>query len=333
MIWLEFALCVSVIGVAGVKLSRYGDAIADKTGLGGTWIGVILLATVTSLPELVTGVTSVTLANAPDIAMGDVLGSCVFNLVIIVILDFIHRKESVYTRASQGHILSAAFGIMLIGFTGFNILLAAQGANYQIGHVGVYTPFILFFYLIMMRTVYRYESAQIQKYTVAEEDQYPELSKRQAVQRYVIAALFVVIAGSFLPFIGQQIADQMGWYESFVGTLFIAFATSLPEIVVTIAALRVGAVDMAIGNLFGSNLFNIAILAIDDIFYVQSPLFHAVSPTHAVSALSAIMMTGVAIAGLFYRPRTRVFKMVGWTSIILFCVYLMNSYIMFLHGH
>jgi cation:H+ antiporter len=185
----------------------------------------------------------------------------------------------------------------------------------------------------MMRTVYRYESAQIEKFTVAEADQYPYLSKRQAIVRYLIASLFVVVAGSFLPFVGKEIATQMGWYESFVGTLFIAFATSLPEFVVTVAALRVGAVDMAIGNLFGSNLFNIVILGIDDFFYTQGSLLKAVSPTHAVSALSAIMMTGVAIAGLFYHPRTRVLKLVGWTSIFLFCVYLLNTYIMFIYGH
>lgn len=332
MFWIGFLLCVVVITVAGIKLSRYGDAIADKTGLGGTWIGVILLASVTSLPELVTGITSVTVANAPDIAVGDILGSCVFNLSIIVILDFLHRKESVYSRASQGHILSAAFGIMLIGFTGFNILVSSHGGNLEIAHVGLYSPLILFFYLIMMRTVYRYESAQIQKYAVAEADQYPNLSKRQAIVRYFIAALFVVAAGSLLPFVGKQIATQMGWYESFVGTLFIAFATSLPEVVVTVAALRVGAVDMAIGNLFGSNLFNIAIIAIDDIFYIHGSLLKAVSPTHAVSALSAIMMAGVAIAGLFYHPRKRVLKMVAWTSIFIFCVYLLNSYILFIFG-
>ncbi|MCG6968870.1 MAG: sodium:calcium antiporter [Gammaproteobacteria bacterium] len=333
MIWLEFVLCVVVIGVAGVKLSRYGDAIADKTGLGGAWVGVVLLATVTSLPELVTGITSVTVAQTPEIAVGDVLGSCVFNLLIIVVLDFIHRKESVYSSASQGHILSAAFGIMLIGFTGFNILLSSQGGSYQMGHVGLYSPFLLIFYLIMMRTVYRYESAQLKIFSEAESDQYPDLSKQQAVVRYIVAASFVVAAGSLLPFIGKQLAHQMGWYESFVGTMFIAFATSLPEIVVTVAALRVGALDMAIGNLFGSNLFNILILAIDDVFYIQGSLLNSVSPTHAVSALSAIMMTGVAIVGLFYRPRTRVLKLVGWTSIILFCVYLINTYVAFIYGH
>jgi cation:H+ antiporter len=333
MIWLQFILSLAVITIAGVKLSQYGDAIGDKSGLGGTWIGVILLATVTSLPELVTGVSSVTVAVAPNIAVGDVLGSCVFNLVIIVILDFIHRGESVYIKASQGHILSAAFGIILIGFAGFNIMLSSQGENISFWHVGVYSPVIMIFYFVFMRTVYRYESMQVEKFIEARVDQYPRLELRQALIRYLIAALFVVLAGSALPFIGKSIAQQMGWYESFVGTLFIAFATSLPEIVVTVAALRLGAVDMAIGNLFGSNLFNILILAVDDLLYTNGPLFEHVSPTHAVSALSAVMMTGVAIAGLFYRPRAKVFKLVGWTSIFLFCVYLLNTYVLFLYGH
>ncbi len=333
MVWLEFTICVVLITYAGSKLSRYGDAIADKTGLGRTWIGVILLATVTSLPELVTGVSSVVFAGTPDIAVGDVLGSCVFNLLIIVMLDSIHRPTSVYSRASQGHILSAAFGVILIGITGFNILLSSQGNNLHIAHIGLYTPVIIIFYFIAMRTVFRYEKTQVAKFAALEEDQYPDLTLQQATIRYMLAASLVVIAGSFLPFVGKEIAEQMGWYESFVGTLFIAFATSLPEVVVTIAALRLGAVDMAIGNLFGSNIFNIVILSIDDLLYVKGPLLENVSATHAVSALSAIMMTGVAIVGLFYRSETRVLKMVGWASIFLFCAYLLNTFILFLFGH
>lgn len=333
MVWFQFLICVLVITLAGVKLSRYGDAIADKTGLGGTWIGVILLATVTSLPELVTGISAVTYANAPDIAVGDVFGSCVFNLLIIVILDSIYRPTSVYTAASKGHILSAAFGVMFIGFAGFNILLASQGTNLSIGHVGVYTPVIALFYFIIVRTVYRYESTQVRKFSEAESDRYPRLTLQQAILRYSIAACFVVAAGSTLPLIGKEIAEQMGWYESFVGTLFIAFATSLPEIVVTVAALRLGAVDMAIGNLFGSNLFNIFVLSIDDFLYTAGPLFNHVSLAHAVSAFSAVMMTGVAIVGLFFQPRVRVFRLVGWVSIFLFCAYLLNTFILFLYGH
>lgn len=122
VVWLQFGICIAAIGFAGTQLTLYGDAISDKTGLGSTWIGVVLLAAVTSLPELATGISSVTVASVPNIAVGDVLGSCVFNLLIIVILDFFHRTESLYTRASQGHILPAGFGVLLIGFVGYNLM-------------------------------------------------------------------------------------------------------------------------------------------------------------------------------------------------------------------
>ncbi|KAA3629127.1 MAG: sodium:calcium antiporter [Proteobacteria bacterium] len=332
MVWFEFALCVVVITAAGVRLCRYGDAIADKTGLGGTWVGIVMLASVTSLPELVTGISAVTLADVPEIAVGDVLGSCVFNLVIIVILDSLYRQDSVYRRASQGHVLSAAFGVVLIGFTGFSLLLPSKGFNPVIAHIGLYTPVILVLYAVAIRTVFRYERSRMAKFARMEEDQYPETTLNRAIAQYVAAAVFVLAAGSYLPYIGEAMAELMGWNESFVGTLFVAFATSLPEIVVTIAALKLGAVNMAIGNLFGSNLFNIAILAVDDLLYVKGPLFESVSATHAVSAISAVMMTGIAIVGLYYRSRTRVLNLVGWVSIFLFLVYMMNTFVMYLYG-
>lgn len=122
MVWLQMGACAILIAIAGTKLSRYADVIADKTGLSGNWIGLILLATVTSLPGLATGISAVTIAGAPNIAVGDVLGSCVFNLAILVLLDFLHRGDSVYSRANQGHILSAGFGIVLLGFVAMNLL-------------------------------------------------------------------------------------------------------------------------------------------------------------------------------------------------------------------
>lgn len=331
-VWLQFALCVTLIGLAGSKLSRYGDVIAEKTGLSGTWIGMILLATVTSLPELATGVSAVTFADTPNIALGDALGSCVFNLFIITILDFLYRKESMYTRASQGHILAAGFGIILIGFVGFNLLLGEKAENLAIGHVGFYTPVILILYAIAMRTVFLYEQQQMATYAEQVALRYPDVTLKQAVSRYTLAALIVVSAGIWLPFIGKEMAGVMGWNNTFVGTLFIAFATSVPELVVTLAALRIGALDMAIGNLLGSNLFDILIIAVDDILFLNGPILSHVSQHHAVSALSAVMMTGVAIVGLLYRPATRILRTVGWTSLLLFSIYLLNTYVLYLYG-
>lgn len=104
LLWIAFIVCTSVIIYSGTRLSKYGDIIAEKTGLGRTWIGVVLMASVTSLPELVTGISSVTYANVPDIAVGDVLGSCVFNMLIISFLDAMHRPTPISSRAHHGHV-------------------------------------------------------------------------------------------------------------------------------------------------------------------------------------------------------------------------------------
>ncbi len=332
-IWLSLFACLAVIGVAGVRLSRYGDIIAEKSGLSRGWIGLVLLASVTSLPELVTGLTSVTVANVPDIAVGDVMGSCVFNLLIIVVLDFLYRKESVYTRARQGNVLSAGYGIALIGFAGFNLLLYRDNAFLSVGHIGLYTPVILLLYLLAMRSLYRYEREKMSEYVEERVELHPEMSLKQAIQGYAMASVVVIAAGVWLPYIAKDLAAVMAWEQSFVGTLFVAAVTSAPEVVVTIAALRIGAVDLAIGNLFGSNLFNIAILAIDDLAYLPGPLFADVSIAHAASAFSAMMMSGLAVVGLVLRPVSRVFRTVSWISLLLLVIYLLNILFLYLYGH
>ena len=330
--WLEFSLCAGLIAVAGTKLSRYGDIIADKTGLGGAWIGLVLMATVTSLPELVTGISSVALADAPDIAVGNVLGACIINLTMIVILDLLQRGESVYTRASQGHILSAGFGIIMAGFVGFSVLFAQHGDAMSLRYIGMYSPVLLVLYAVAVRSVFLYERRQRAEALEERVERYPKITLRKAVIHYVLAASVIVAAGLWLPYVGRDIAQAMAWQETFVGTLFVAFATTLPEIAVTVSALRIGALDLAISNLFGSNLFNLAIIAIDDVFYVKGPLLSHVSGLHAVSALSVVMMSGVAVVGLFYRPQTRLFRTVGWTSLLLLSIYLLNTFFLYLYG-
>lgn len=330
--WALFIGCSAVIVVAGTFLSRYGDVIADKTGMGGTWIGLAMLATVTSLPELVTGVSSVTLADAPNIAVGDVLGSCVFNLVLLTLLDMLLREESVFSRASRGHILSAGFGTILLGIVGFNLLMGPRVPPIALGHVGAYSLVIVLIYAVAMRMVFRYERAEQQAYTEERAERYPGITLRQAATRYAAAAGGVVSAGLLLPFAAKTLAAAMGWHLTFVGTLFVAAATSLPEAVVTISAVRLGAIDMAVGNLLGSNLFNIVILAIDDALFLKGPILSHVSSLHGLSALSAIMMTGIVIVGLIYRPRARLLRFASWASLMLLSVYILNTWLVFLHG-
>ena len=340
VIWFEFLLCAALIGVAGFQLTRYGDAIAQRTGLSGNWIGLALLATVTSLPELATGITSVTLANAPNLAVGDALGSCVVNLVFLVVIDFVFRKEPVWHRASQGHVLAGAFGVVMLGFALFSLLISQVPASRGLGLAavtaqtgfGMATPVLLVLYLVAMRTVFSYERSHAVPVIRMDLDEPTLMSLPMAIRRFALAAVVVAGAGLWLPFVATDLARIMGWNRTFVGSLFVAMVTSLPELAVTLSALRIGALDMAIGNLLGSNLFNVMIIAVDDLFYRHGALLANVSPVHAVTTVSAIIMTGLAMIGLFFKPGSRVLRAVGWVSLGLLAMYLLNTYTLFLHG-
>src|SRR5690606_12326809 len=142
-------------------------------------------------------------------------------------------------------------------------------------------------------------------------ERYPGVTLRRAVGGYLIAAAAVVAAGVLLPGAAVDLADAMGWTSTLVGTLFLAGATSLPELVVTLSAVRMGALDMAVANLLGSNLFNVVVLAVDDLAY-PAPLYSNVSGAHALTVLTAVLMTGIVTVGLIYRPTTRPAHAVSW---------------------
>jgi len=333
VLWLELLFCLAVIGYAGYFLSRYGDIIAEKSGISASWVGLILLSTATSLPELVTGISAVSFANAPDIAVGDALGSTVFNLAILILLDALYRRETLYSRAAQGHVLSVMLGTILIAFAGFSLLLDHAAMSPSIAHVGLYSPFIILVYLVSMRAIYSYERRTLSEYTEVSAERYPNVTLRSAIKGYALAALTVVVAGSWLPYVAKNISELMGWGQSFVGTLLVAAVTSAPEAAVTISALRIGALDMAIANLLGSNLFDIIILAVDDLFYTQGPLLAQVSASHALTAFTAVMMSALVAVGFIFRPQKRIVLGLTWISLGLFMLYVLNTWILFEHAH
>jgi len=324
ILWIGFIICTAAIVYAGTRLSRYGDIIAEKTGLGRTWIGVVLMASVTSLPELVTGISSVTFAGVPNIAAGDIFGSCVFNMLILAVLDAMYRPMPISAKAHHGHVLSAGFGIILLGI--------AAGSLYEggvrilsFGWIGEYTLLIIVIYLLAMRMVYYYEKKQLANFIQERTEalKYGDVPTTTAALHYGLNAVIVIIAAVFLPKIGEGIAASTGLGQTFVGNVFIALSTSLPEVVVSISAVKMDAVDLAIGNLFGSNIFNIFILAIDDIFFTNGAILSFVNLNHIVPAISAIIMTSIAIVGLTYRTEKKVLFL-AWDSIGIVLVYIVN---------
>lgn len=329
MIWLQFVALTAIIFFSGSKLSKYGDIIAEKTGLGRTWIGVILMASVTSLPELITGISSVTIFDLPNITVGDILGSCMFNILIIALLDVLSGSVPISTKVHEGHVLSAGFGIFLLGIV---ILSLFAGTRFpSIGWIGVYSLTIIVIYLVAIRIIFLYEKIRIAKFVkeAVEELQYKDIPKSRAYAMYAINAVIVVGAATYLPHVGEEIAKITGLGQTFVGSIFIAISTSLPEVAVTIGAARIGAVDMAVGNLFGSNLFNIVILALDDILYTKGPILSYVSENHIVTAISAIMMTAIAIIGLTYRASKKPLFFT-WDSIGIVATYLLSTLVLYM---
>jgi cation:H+ antiporter len=329
LLWAGFIVCTLAIVYSGIRLSKYGDIIAEKTGLGRAWIGLVLMASVTSLPELVTGISSVTFAGVPDIAVGDVLGSCVFNIFIIALLDAVYRVMPISAKAHQGNILSAAFGILLLSIVAVSIFLNEHIS--PLGWIGPYSIFFAVLYFIAMRLIYFYSKRQIAALIKekAVELRYQDISMKTAVIQYSLNAIIVIIAATFLPKVGVGIAETTGLGQTFVGNIFIAVSTSLPEVVVCFSAVKMDAVDLAIGNLFGSNIFNVFILALDDMFFVKGPLLSYANQNHIVSALSAIAMTAVAIIGLTYRAEKKP-MFLAWDSLGLVVIYVINLMVLYM---
>jgi cation:H+ antiporter len=278
------------------------------------------MASVTSLPELVTGASSIVLFDVADIAAGDAIGSCMFNLAILALLDVRH-PEPLSARIHQGHVLSAGFGIVLLGLAALGLLAGPRAP--VIGWVGVQSLLILAVYVFAMRTIFVFERTRMSQ--LAEEltgdIRYSAITLRRAISLYAVVALVLVAAAAYLPGIGEALAEHTGLGQSFVGSLFIAGSTSMPEIVVSAAAVRMGAFDMAAANLFGSNLFNMAVLGVDDLLYTQGSVLAAVAPVHIVTIVAAMMMTGVAIIGVTFRAQRKRYRL-SWDALGIVALYL-----------
>jgi cation:H+ antiporter len=147
-----------------------------------------------------------------------------------------------------------------------------------------------------------------------------------------LATAAVIGAGIWLSYVGNELALTYSWHASFVGSLFIAITTSLPELVVSIAAFRLGAIDMAVADVLGSNMFNLFIITLVDLAYRQGPVLASVSGAHLVTAVLTIAMSLVVIAGLRLRRQRKTFFFISWPAVVLIGLYIFGMRYMFLSG-
>lgn len=340
-----FALCLILMGLAGLKLTQCADAISEHTGVSRGWLGLVGVATITSLPELVTGLSAVTLANSPDMAVGDVLGSCTFNLALLACAALWRRPGALWQTASRSHRWSSGLGALLLAGVAWAIATGHHPGWLRIGHLSIASAMLVAGYVATVWVMSRIEEpAGVAPLTTRQSlvvqppiGGRPQVALRQALFGFIWSAALILAVGVWLPQIGLQLATSLGWSHGFVGALFIALATSLPEVATTWGALRIGAVDLLFGSLLGSNLFDVLLLAVDDAVYFKGSLFEALAPTQVWVAAVAALMSLVAMLAMSL-PRGHPRKILqsqfsgAALSLVLLALYLLSAVVQFRWG-
>jgi cation:H+ antiporter len=323
MIWIELIICAALIFWAGSLLSKYGDVIAEKTGLGRAWIGAILIAGVTSLPELASGVSAVAWLNAPNLAAGAVLGSCLFNLALIAMIDLAYQPGRVLAKAHEVHILSGGLGVLMLGIVVLGVLIGPIVNDVGLLGVGPLSMMIVVLYGVGARMIAGLEKERVREVLEKEaiEGNYAEISLRKTYMVFILSGIAVVGLGMWLASIGDRLAATTGLSSSFVGNLFLALTTSLPEIAASLAAIRLGAIDLAIGNVLGSNLFNILLFFVYDLADGRANFWASLTNANAFAAVITMMMTGVVIISLMYRTSPKTPYRISWDGLVIGAMY------------
>lgn len=299
-----FQLLISALVIigAGVFLTKFSDEIAEETGLGRIFVGSILLAGATSLPELAVDLHAIKLGQ-PDLAVGDLLGSSLFNLLILAVVDIAFRHpRRAFTPDFSQHAQSAVLSINLTALVGIGILAKLEATYFGIGFI----PWtIAGAYLVGVRLTTSSPSAPTKGSTLSFlRDQEKRKRFLRAGFGFFLSLSIILLTAPYLVQAADQLAVISGLGHTFVGTTLVALSTSLPEFVATIAAFKMGAPDLALGNIFGSNTFNMLLLLPLDALNPES-LLGSVRTTHALTSFCIIAVGSVAVMGQISRKRDR----------------------------
>lgn len=328
---VQLVLSGLIIIVAGVNLTVYADIISERTRLSKAFIGMLFLGLVTSLPELTTTVASAVKENAPDLAVGNVFGSNAINLLILVLINFMNKDGPIAFKpgSAKSHVISAFSGVVIMIVAFSSILAHVKGTMPSVFSMGVGSIIIGVLFIAGFAIIYWHDEDD--DLTIDESldmDNGKKMSLKQAFFGFFICAVGVIIGGLWLTYTGDRLAVSTGLGRTFVGSTIFALITSFPEIVTCIAALKVGGVDMAIGNIFGSNMFNLVLITITDAAYRKGALLSFVSRTHLITALLVIFLTVAVFLGLKTGDKRSVFNM-KWMSVVMVISYIAVTYVLF----
>lgn len=322
-LWMNVAVflaAAAVIWLAGTRIAGYADAIAEATGVGRAVLGMLLLGGVTSLPELAVASTA-SLSGHPALSVNDVLGSAAINVLIIALADAALGRDAITSAlASPRVLLQGALGIVLLALAA----AAAVSVPLPLAGASAWTWAMVATYLAAAWILSRSKSGQAWRPVGGHRQRGESGGTSQPLKPLVwktaLAALGILVAGFFLTKSGEALAQQSGLGNNFFGAVGLAAATSLPEVSTVVAAVRLGRYEMALSDIFGTNLFNVVILFVADLLYDGPPVLSEVGPFAAVGALIAIVLTALFLAGMIERRDRTVLRM-GWDSLAAVAAY------------
>jgi cation:H+ antiporter len=331
--WLQLAVAVAAVIAAGIKLSRYGDLLASRLGLGHEVVGVIFVAFATSLPEIVTCLGSVAWRKEAGLAVGNGFGSVAFNLAIIFVVDLMAGKSSVFLRFSRRCVRPGWLSLLLVAVFGASMLLEWLVPR-QLSLLGVGPGSFVVLLAYFLGVWWLSRTSRGEMASAAQEDGEASDEVRMSTSgifvRYGLVAAVILWAGLNLAAAGDKIAEAHDLGKTFVGVMLLAVATSLPELTVAISAARRGLFEMIIGNIFGANMFNVVIIAVSDVFYRESSIARATvtgpeARPGVISVSFCVVITSVAILAVLRRTTARVWR-VTVPSIMILLLYLGMTY-------
>jgi len=336
--WILFTITAAVIVIAGYRMTIYGDIIGSRSSLGYTWVGTILLASVTSLPELVTAFTVSTLGKA-DIVIGNIFGSNNFNMLIVFIIDLMIIVP-ILRKVQKTHIASGIIAILLS-----IVAILSMGLQFIIGRdnlgyystlpIGLDSLLIIAGYIYGMVYIFKSASAST-NVPESPNEEYEKISTRVAYIRYTLYAFAIVTSGICMGILGAKLADapinifgiSLTLGGTLMGTLFFAITTSLPELVVTMSCIKLKSYNMALGNVLGSNLFNLAIIGLADIFFTKGPILVHADYNQLITIILSVLMISLVILGIKNGAKKVMLKKLSFETLLLPILYLIGFIIL-----
>ncbi len=328
MVWITFLLSAAVVVIAAIKLAGYGDVIAVRTRLGGVFVGTIFLAGATSLPELLASVSSFR-AGVPNLAAGNLFGSNMVNMLLLALVDLLTFQVPLMRKIAINHALTAALTTILMLMAAIAIMADFHST---IGWVGTDSLVIILIYFGGVWLIQRESngpSSSPAPVIIEPGPEFPSLLK--GVIGFVISAAVLVLVVPQLVRDSSEIAAITGMGTGLVGTAMLSVVTSLPELLAAIAAVRIGAYDMAVGNLFGSSVFNMLGVGVADFFYMDGRFLAAIDPNFALVALLGMLLTNMALLGNLARVERKILFL-ELDTLAIIVVYIFGMYLLFSRG-